>query len=288
MKINGSLQRRLLLMTGLSALWFVLCGLLLPPHALADSQETSSVQVPILMYHSILQHENGSVYCLPESVFREDMLYLKHCGYTAVFVSDLVKYDLEGVPLPEKPIVVTIDDGFLNSLTAALPILEETGMKATVSVVGSFTEKSIAENDPNPAYAYLTWEDIRALAASGCVEIGNHTWAMHELEPRKGTRKCSGETVESYQAALRSDLMELQACLEKKSGVTPTVFAYPYGSISPEALPVLKELGFQAALTCNEQINSLTGNCEELYSLGRFNRSSGISTAEFMSRAGIQ
>lgn len=180
-----------------------------------------------------------------------------------------------------------VDDGYLNGLTAVLPILEETGMKATISVVGAYTEMSIEQNDPNPAYAYLTWDDIQTLAASGRVEIGNHTWAMHDLKPRKGTQKCSGESVESYQAALRTDLTELQTCLREKSGVTPTVFAYPYGCISPEALPVLKELGFQAALTCDERINTLTGNSDELYSLGRFNRPSGISTADFMFQAGI-
>lgn len=287
MKINQSLRQHLLLLTGMTALWSVLCALLIPVHALADNREVFEIRVPILMYHSILQHENDSEYCLPAEDFREDMLYLQHCGYTAVFVSDLVNYDQKGTALPEKPIVVTLDDGYLNGLTAVLPILEETGMKATISVVGAYTEMSIEQNDPNPAYAYLTWDDIQTLAASGRVEIGNHTWAMHDLKPRKGTQKCSGESVESYQAALRTDLTELQTCLREKSGVTPTVFAYPYGCISPEALPVLKELGFQAALTCDERINTLTGNSDELYSLGRFNRPSGISTADFMFQAGI-
>lgn len=256
----------------------------------ADSTQAheSAVDVPILMYHSILQSENGNCYCLSAAAFRSDLEYLKEHGYQTVFVSQLSDYVLQGRPLPEKPVVITLDDGHLNALTAVLPILEELDMKATVSVVGCYTEKSITENDPNPNYAYLTWQDIEALQNSGRVEIGNHTFQLHELSDRRGAEKKCNESTACYQALLREDLTRLQTSLTQQCGTTPRVFAYPYGFASPESLDVLKELGFTAALTCKEKINHLTADDpEQLYDLGRYNRPSGVSTGEFMRRVGL-
>lgn len=253
----------------------------------AEPQEGTPVSVPILMYHSVLERENGSVYCISEERFRADLCWLKEKGYETVFVSDLVRWAREGTPLPEKPVVITLDDGFLNAKTAVLPLLEELDMKAVVSVVGEYTERAVQENDPDPRYAYLTWEDIAALAASGRVEIGNHTFAMHGLEGRRGCARLPGEEETAYQSALREDLSRLQAQLAEKSGVTPVCFAYPYGAVSEAALPVLRELGFQAALTCEERVNLLTGDPEELYHLGRFNRPAGVETEAFFAELGL-
>lgn len=252
-----------------------------------QTETKTGVDVPILMYHSILEQENGNIYYLSASAFQSDMEYLKEHGYQTVFVSDLVNFVYNQTNLPEKPVVITLDDGYLNGLTAVLPILENLDMKATISIVGCYTEKSIAENDPNPNYAYLTWEDIQSLAASGRIEIGNHTYGMHELGERRGAEKKYWESEETYQTILRADLEKLQTCLAEQSGVTPKVFAYPYGFVSPESIDVLKELGFTAALTCKETTNHLTGDPEQLYELGRFNRPSGISTEDFMALVGL-
>lgn len=257
-------------------------------HAAEQTEDTAGADVPILMYHSILQEENGNCYCLSASAFRSDLEYLKAHGYETVFVSELVDFVRNAQPLPEKPVVITLDDGHLNGLTAVLPILEELDMKATISVVGSYTEKSIAEHDPNPNYAYLTWADIQTLAASGRVEIGNHTYELHELGDRRGAEKKSCESAECYQALLQADLEKLQGLLTEQSGVTPQVFAYPYGFASPESLGVLKELGFTAALTCKEKVNHLTDDPEQLYDLGRYNRPSGVTTTDFMEQVGLR
>lgn len=246
----------------------------------------SGIAVPILMYHSVLDHaKRGEPYIVSTQLFREDMLYLRQNGYTSVFVSDLVDYVYRGTPLPQKPVVITFDDGFLNNLTTALPVLEELDFKATVSVIGVHSEKYSQTVDTNPAYAHLTWEDIRTLAASGRIEIGNHTYDMHKNGNRKGCRKKPGESEAQYRAALKGDLEKLQQTLQTKAGVVPKVMAYPFGFYSAEGLPVLKALGVKAALTCEEKVNRLSpNNPDGLYTLGRFNRAGTISTAVFMKK----
>ncbi len=250
----------------------------------ATAASADCVAVPVLMYHSVIDSGRTGDYTVTAETFRKDMLWLKEHGYTTVFISELVAFARTGAPLPARPVAVTLDDGYLNNLTCVLPVLEELDMKAVVSVIGSYSAEFSETMDRSPSYAHLTWEDIRALAGSGRVEIGNHTYDMHELSPRRGCMRKRGEAAEDYAAALIADLTRLQELITDNCGVTPAVFAYPYGRISEEALPVLKSLGFTAALTCESRVNYLTGDPEELYRLGRFNRPSGVSTEEFMKK----
>ena len=239
--------------------------------------------VPILMYHSV--HEkvsSGNEYELSDKVLEADLKYLKEQGYTAVFVTDLIAYVYNDVPLPEKPVILTFDDGYYNNLTDVLPLLEQYDMKAVVSVVGSFSEKSIKENDPQPAYSYLTWENIRELLQSGRVEIGNHSYNMHSLQGRRGTLKKWGESPTDYARAFMEDVSKLQTTLQENSGYTPVTFAYPYGFISKESVPILEEMGFKAALSSYEKPNYITKDPSVLMHLNRYNRSTAMSTKNFM------
>ncbi len=253
------------------------------------AKDNQGAQVPILMYHSVCDGSRvSSEYILPVKEFERDLQYLARKGYTAVFLSELVDFQKNGTPLPEKPVVITFDDGHLNTLTSALPLLQKYDMKAVVSVVGEFAETYSAISDRDPTYAYLTFEDIAFLHQSGRFEIGNHTYALHKTHGRFGCAKLPAETEEQYQKMLFDDLTRLQEELTENCGVTPTVFAYPYGSISDAAMPVLKRLGFETVLTCTEKTNILTGSSDELMSLGRYNRSSSFSTVEFFKKLGIE
>lgn len=245
-------------------------------------------KVPIIMYHSVCNNKKVvSDYRISPELFEKDVEYLQKNGYKSIFVSDIIAYVYDGVPLPEKPIIITLDDGYLNNMTNVLPILEKYDMRATVSVVGEFTEKFSSVNDPNPLYAYLTWDNIRTLDATDRIEIGNHTYSMHEIGERRGCAKISGESEEKYEEVLTEDLEKLQNELLEKSGVLPVVFTYPFGFVSKESLPTIKKLGFLAALTCYEHINYIDGTPQQLYNLGRFNRPPKVSTDEFMKKVGI-
>ncbi|MCD7891946.1 MAG: hypothetical protein LUG26_09530 [Ruminococcus sp.] len=68
------------------------------------------------------------------------------------------------------------------------------------------------------------------------------------------------------------------------TGSVPFVFAYPYGIVSRESLPVLRENGFLITLTCREIPNYITHDADCLFGLGRYNRSSLYSTEEYMQK----
>lgn len=242
--------------------------------------------VPAIMYHSLLKDPaRAGDYVLSPAVFEEDMRYLAENGYETVFASDLVDYVERGVPLPEKPVLVTFDDGFLNVMTYAYPYMKENGLKGVMNVVGAYTDFSAEQDEHNPAYSSLTWDEISELAESGVFEIGNHTYNMHSMTARRGCKKLYSESAEDYRRTLSEDVLSLQALLRDKSGVTAETFAYPFGFMSEDSVDILRDIGFKALLTCNEKPNYISrGNPECLLSINRYNRPAGISTEDFMEK----
>ncbi len=266
-------------------MFLIIGALILTEAGTATYDEDKKIFLPIIMYHSIVgENDSENDYQISVEKVEQDMKYLKENGYTTVFVEDVVNYVRGNMPLPEKPVVVTADDGFYNNLYYLLPLLEKYDMKATISVVGYFSE-AIASKDPHmPEYSYLTWEDISELLESGRIEIGNHTYNMHSLGERKGCSKLSYETDEEYYNLLMEDIGLMQTLVKMNTGITPAVFTYPFGAISPESIPVLKELGFEAALSCLEKPNYISHDESCLFCLNRYNRPSGVSTEEFMGK----
>lgn len=276
---------RKLIVLAVCDIFLIIGALILTEAGTAIYDEEEKIFLPIIMYHSIVgENDSENDYQICVKTVEQDLKYLSDNGYTAVFIEDVIKYVRGNFPLPEKPVVITADDGFYNNLYYLLPLLEKYDMKATISVVGYFSE-AIAPKDPRvPEYSYLTWEDISVLLKSGRIEIGNHTYNMHSLSERKGCSKLSYETDEEYCNLLMDDIGLLQTLVKMNTGITPVVFAYPFGAISDESIPVLKELGFEAALNCLEKPNYISHDESCLFNLNRYNRPSGISTEEFMRR----
>lgn len=264
---------------------FLLTGVFAYATVKANVDE-KEITIPILMYHSVLKDPKQSgKYVVTPSTLENDMIYLKNHGYETVFISDLIRYVYEDIALPEKPVVLTFDDGHYNNMFYVLPLLQKYQMKAVISVVGSYTEQFSKADSHNANYSYLTWEDIKVLEESGRVEIANHTYGLHDKSGRKGCSIMHGESVSEYQMNLKADLQKLQEALKKQAAIKPPVtFTYPFGYICEESYEIIKKSGFLASLSCYERMNHISKNKETLYSLGRFNRPEGILTEEFMKK----
>lgn len=252
--------------------------------AIANSEEY--IEVPIIMYHSILKDPSRSnKYTVTPSVLEEDLKYIKDNGYTTVTISDLISYVYDDTPLPEKPIVLTFDDGHYNNYGYLFPLLEKYDMKAVISIVGSYTDKFTETDEANLNYSYLRWKDIKELMDTGRIEFQNHTYSLHSnTGKRNSTKKIKGETDEHYKNVLEEDILKLQQEFEENTNYTPQCFTYPFGGISNASLNIIKELGFKASLSCEQGINKLTKNPNSLYLLKRYNRPSYISTYNFFQK----
>lgn len=252
-----------------------------------EADPRPSVSVPIIMYHSILTDTSrAGDYILSPAQLESDLTFLADHGYTTVVVSDLIAYVDGTGRLPEKPVMLTFDDGHYNNLTYVLPLLERLNMRAVISVVGAYADRFSEERDPNPNYAYLAWDEVRQLADSGRFEIQNHSYNMHCLVGRKGSARMADETEAAYRQAFTEDTGRMQALLLEQIGVAATAYTYPYGNACPEAQAMLKELGFRASLSCRERQNTIVrGDPDSLFDLGRYNRTAGLFATAFMDRA---
>ncbi len=268
------------LLTVTTGILFLLTGVC---RALAAPESPpEGIFLPVIMYHSIREPDNN--YQLSPAALESDLRYLREHGYESVTAAQLIDYTHGNGELPPHPVLITFDDGFYNNLSDALPLLEQYDMHAVISIVGKYTDETAPADPHVPAYSYLTWEDVQALLDSGRVEIGSHTYDLHRNEERAGCSIRLGEDPDAYKSMLRGDLDKLQTQCRKKTGISPAVFAYPYGFVCRESIPVLNELGFSVTLTCREAPNYITRDPACLYGLGRYHRSPKYSTEEFFEK----
>ncbi|MBR1592968.1 MAG: polysaccharide deacetylase family protein [Ruminococcus sp.] len=243
--------------------------------------EEKPVKLPVIMYHSIYA-DAPSEYAVTPVQIENDLKWLSDNGYTAVSAQQLCDYVFNDGTLPEKCVMITLDDGYYNN-TTLLPLLEKYDMCAVVSIVGKYTDEYAAKDPHNLNYSYLTWEDVNELLNSGRVEIGNHTYDMHSLyNGRKGCAKNAAESESEYISALSADISLMQEKIRENTGISSFVFAYPFGAVSPESRPVLRENGFLVTFICRELPNYITRDPKSLLGIGRYNRSGFYSTEEFM------
>ncbi|MBQ2770616.1 MAG: polysaccharide deacetylase family protein, partial [Clostridia bacterium] len=216
----------------------------------------------------------------PETV-QADIACLQSLGYSCILPSEAIAFCAGTGSLPEKPVLVTFDDGYLNNLTYVLPILEELEGKALINAVGSYADQYTETPDPNPNYAYLSWDQLEELAASGRVEIGNHSYNLHVTAPRKGILPLSGESAAQHKNLVTGDLCRMEGELKERN-LSSGVFAYPFGAMNPDCAALVRALGFSMTLTCREGISTIkAGDPSSLLSLCRYNRSAGPTSSAF-------
>lgn len=250
--------------------------------AYAARRHEVPVPLPVIMYHSVCNKE-PSDYVVTPLQLDSDLDWLSTHGFQAVSAQQLIDYTHGKGELPKKPVLITFDDGFYNNLSAALPIIEKHDMCAVVSIVGRYTDDYAAADPHAELYSYLTWNDVSELAATGRIEIGSHTYDMHSRSKgRQGCAKLPDESAEEYASVLRTDLGLLKTELHSNCGIVPVVFAYPFGALSRESLPVLRDSGILMTLTCRDGLNTITHDPDCLYGIFRCNRSGLISTEEYM------
>ena len=101
---------------------------------------------------------------------------------------------------------------------------------------------------------------------------------------RQGCAKLPEESNDDYTSMLRTDIGLLKTELHDNCGIVPAVFAYPFGALSKESLPVLRDSGILMTLTCREGMNTITREPDCLYGIFRYNRSGLLTTEEYMER----
>ncbi len=177
--------------------------------------------LPILMYHKVgPDKENDAV--ISEDLFRSQMKFLKENGYHPLTMDELYDYIVNGAAVPEKPVVLTFDDGYADTYSIVYPIMKEYGFPVTVFV------------NPGDVGTRLTWEQIKEMHEAG-VTIASHAYNHERLSEQSNDKQ-------------KANIVDAQKALKDKLGMENTWLCYPYGKHNAYTMQVAKENGIKLAV----------------------------------------
>jgi len=213
--------------------------MLVPLGGAAPAQAASASCLPILMYHDVTRSgEYGNLAISPRS-FEEHMKWLAENGFTPLLPSELVLIAEGELPMPVRPVMITLDDGYAANYTEAYPILRRNGMRAVISVVSGM----VVNSHYDPSWA-MTWNELREMSESGLVEIGSHTFYLHGDKPGShGAERLPDESEAEYLERVGGDISRSCELIERELGRPCLFFAYPFGISTDEAENYIREQG---------------------------------------------
>ncbi len=232
--------------------------------SVAADPSTYTAQLPILTYHHLQENaDDSNDMILSPNAFRAQLKGLQDAGYTAVSIEDLLAYTEQGTPLPEKPFMITFDDGYESNYTLAFPILKELNMKATIFAVGSSWGASTYKDTDHSIFPHLSTAQAKEMVESGLISIQSHSFDLHqaaayETAPAyENMLKSENESEEAYIARLQADQEKMAALLRQELGYAPIALAYPHGKSDLFSETVLGQQGIQVTFGTQEGINTL-------------------------------
>jgi peptidoglycan/xylan/chitin deacetylase (PgdA/CDA1 family) len=189
-----------------------------------------SVRVPILTYHRVHVLATEFKQSIPDetvepSVFAAEIAALDQAGYHSITQAQLYDALFHGAALPSRPVLITVDDGYVDDVKQILPVLRAHHMVATFYIItGRFHEQG-----------FLNPTEVRRLDAAG-MDIGAHTQTHADL-PLLGA------------AQMRAEIEGSRRDLQRVLGHFVYFFAYPYGAENPAVVDAVRRAGFSLAVT---------------------------------------
>ncbi|EMJ86102.1 polysaccharide deacetylase [Leptospira kirschneri str. JB] len=198
-----------------------------------QSESVSGGGVPVLCYHH-LAPQGGPMggYNLHPNLLEEQFKFLKAAGYQTVRLDQFYSYINGKKPsdFPDKPILLTFDDGSKTHWEVLVPLLKKYGFTASI-----FIYPSIISSDKK---YYMTWDQLNNALDSGVLDLGSHTL----YHPKLPTMS---------RALIRKQLLESKQILETKTGRKVIDLAYPFGLFDPRVIEEAKAIGYRMAFTVN-------------------------------------
>jgi len=179
------------------------------------------VKLPVLCYHKVGVPPAGPVLSdlwVSAENFGEQVKWLADNGFTTLHFRDLFRIHRGEAEMPEKPVLITFDDGYKNNCTAAYPVLKALGAKGNIFLVyNTIGKENVWHNPASEARIPMaTLEELKAVRDGGVFDFGAHTMNHPHL--------CSLD----FETAVK-EINDSKKNLEKAFGYEFCAFAYPYG-----------------------------------------------------------
>ncbi len=210
-------------------------------------------KVPVVMYHDILPKKEVFFDVTPKEL-AADFELIKSKGLTPISLDQLIIHLRTGSPLPEKPILLSFDDGYGGHYEYVFPLLKKYKYPAVFSV---YTKNM----GINTGRSHVTWEQLKTMTADSLVTIAAHS----KTHPPDLTKLSTEE--------LLLEIVESKKLLEENLGKSIQYFTYPTGKNDARVRKIVRESGYIAALTMDDLNEIFAGESENLLAIGRFGQS---------------
>jgi peptidoglycan/xylan/chitin deacetylase (PgdA/CDA1 family) len=194
--------------------------------------------VPVLVYHNFSKNRSGKT-SVAEADFEAQMKYLKENGFHVISLDQLLDFIDYKEPIPEKSVVITVDDAWGSIYDIAFPVLKKYGFPATFFIYTDFIGGGKA----------MSWEQIQTISEQG-FDIQCQTKTHRDLTARK-----KNESFEEYFKALEMEIDYPNMLMKKKLKKKCKYLAYPYGQTNDLIIAILKKQGYRAAFTVERGSN---------------------------------
>jgi peptidoglycan/xylan/chitin deacetylase (PgdA/CDA1 family) len=233
--------------------------------------QSEEKKIPILMYHSVSDSSTllFKPFVVTPAQFAEQIAYLHENNYTPITVTQLMRARLHNeLVLPERPVVITFDDGFADYFTGALPVLNQYNFTATLYISTAFIEGTSRwlRNIEEGERPMLTWAQVAEINANG-IECGAHTHTHPQLDTLPPSKA-------------RVEIASSKKILEDHLGQEVLSFAYPFGYFTARVRQIVQEEGFQSACAVRYKMSPENDNP---FSLARLMVEEGMSIDAFAS-----
>lgn len=199
----------------------------------------------VIMYHRFGEADYPST-SIRLDQFDAHLAELTSGRYTVLPLPEIVEAFAEGRPLPPRSVAITIDDAYASVYAAAWPRLRQAGLPFTLFVSTDALDRGLP--------GYMSWAQVRELAASGLVTIGGHGAAHAHMADLDA-------------AAARADLARAATRFQAELGAVPELFAYPYGEYGKALRDLVAGAGFRAAFG---QHSGAAARSDDRFALPRF------------------
>jgi peptidoglycan/xylan/chitin deacetylase (PgdA/CDA1 family) len=225
---------------------------------------TDPVRVPVLMYHEIAEPaETASRLAVSPAIFAAQLGYLRSAGFTALTAAELAaRLAGDTGPLPDRPVVLTFDDGYADFHGRAMPLLDEHGFTATVFVTTGWEQDP--DLRPSAPGRMLNRTQLTEAALAG-IEIGAHTRSHPQLD-------------QLPEPLVREELCTSKRWLEDELGLAVPGLAYPFGYSSRLVRQLAREAGYRYAYAVG---NTTAGADADLFQQPRLTIRRATTMAEF-------
>lgn len=199
-----------------------------------DSSD-SSKNVKVLMYHRVLKErppEGSPWHYVTSADFEKQMKWLDRVGYNTITFEDYEMYMEGKLTLPKKSVIITFDDGYLDTFTDAIPIMLKYNMRGVIYVMGNRRMQHAEwEDHEHDIPCHLMSDEQINEASSMGFEIGAHSCNHHDL-------------IKLDHAEAKREVLRSKDNIEAILGREIISFAYPYGRVNGEIQSIVKNAGF--------------------------------------------